>query len=203
MTRKTHEQYSISFALLTSILFYKLGVTQINYYFATIIMVMASKAGALFPDLDHSWQNVHDKTVINKIVNTLIHITGGKHRSWQTHSIDICIYFTVASYIVPQEMYNYGKLDLVNKEVITIILLGFASGWVSHLISDMLTSAGVRLICFVNFKVKFVPKQLFGFKFNTGHEWEEFNYKAVKMINIALWIMCLAYPLVINSSILK
>lgn len=202
MTGPTHKQYSVCFACITMMLFYKLGITEINYYLALIIVMMTSKVGALFPDLDHDWSNIGNKTVPNKIINTLIHITGGKHRSWQTHSIDICTLFTLIAYFLPRYLCNKGILSVVNKEVLSILMLGFASGWVSHLFSDMLTSAGVRVICFINKKVKLVPKKIGNLKFNTGHEWEAFNYKVIKVLNIFLGIICIIYPL-LNEGIVN
>lgn len=201
MTGPTHKQYSICFAYLTMMLFYNLGITQINYYLALIIVLMVSKAGALFPDLDHNWQNVHDKTIPNKIINTLIHLTGGKHRSWQTHSIDICAWFTFLAFTMPKYWESKGILSHVNQETLSIIWLGFASGWVSHIFSDMLTSAGVRLICFVDFKVKLVPRKLGPVVFNTGNEWEEFNRKSIRGLNIILGLICLVYPLIIHGEL--
>lgn len=201
MTRPTHKQYSVCFAFITMMLFYKYGVTQINYYIALIIILKAAESGALFPDVDHSWQNVSEKTVPNKIINTLIHITGGSHRSWQTHSWDIGIIFTAIAYFLPKYLYYVGKLSVVNYEIISLLLLGFASGWISHLFSDMLTSAGVKVICFVDFKVKFVPRKLFGLRFNTGHGWEEFNFKVMKVLNVFLAVICIVYPLTVNRYI--
>ena len=111
---------------------------------------MASKAGAIFPDLDHDWHNIGVKTVPNWIINKIIHITGGKHRSWQTHSIDICAWFTVLAINLPIIMYNKQMISEVNKEMLSILMIGFASGWISHLYADMLTGEGVRLIFFIN-----------------------------------------------------
>ena len=201
MTRPTHKQYSVCFAFITMMLFYKYGVTQINYYIALIIILKAAESGALFPDVDHSWQNVSEKTVPNKIINTLIHITGGSHRSWQTHSWDICVIFTAIAYFLPKYLYYVGKISVVNEEIVSLLLLGFASGWISHLFSDMLTSAGVKVICFVDFKVKLVPRRLFGLRFNTGHGWEEFNFKVMKVLNVFLAVICMVYPLTVNRYI--
>lgn len=196
MTGPTHRQYSICFAYITLMLFYNLGVTNVNYYLALPIILLTARSGALFPDLDHAWKNVGDKTFLNKIINMLIHVTGGKHRSWQTHSIDIVLVYTVLSWILPNKLYEIGKISDVNKEVMLLILLGFASGWVSHIFSDMLTSAGVRLVCFSKFKVKFVPRKLGKVVFNTGNEWEAFNYKVIKCINLILGIVCVLYPFI-------
>lgn len=164
------------------------------------IVLMAAKAGALFPDVDHDWSNVHDKTVINKIINTLIHATGGKHRSWQTHSLDICAVYSFAACFIPNMLYSKGIISAINKEVMLLLLVGFASGWISHMIADMLTSAGVRLFFCWKFKVKLVPKKIGPLRFNTGHEWEAFNYKVMKMLSIILGLICLIYPLILNGT---
>lgn len=201
MTGPTHRQYSIGFAYIAMMIIYGIGISEINYYLALPIMLVMSKAGAAFPDVDHIWQNVSDKTTLNKIINTIIHITGGKHRSWQTHSIDICVLFTVASVIVPRKLLEYEVVSKINMQVLSIILLGFAAGWISHIFSDMLTSAGVRLICFLKFKIKLVPKKIGKLRFNTGNEWEAFNYKVVKILNIFLAISCLIYPLIMNGTL--
>lgn len=194
MTGPTHKVYSITFAFLTAMLFYDKSITEINYYLSLIIILIVSKKGAVFPDLDHTWKNIGDKSVPNKIINTLIHITGGKHRSWQTHSIDICIISTILCYIVPMKLHEVGRITNVNKEVMIIVGLGFCSGWISHLFSDMLTSAGVRLVCFLDFKIKLVPKRIGKLRFNTGNEWEAFNYKMVSIINKILGLLSVIYP---------
>lgn len=198
MTGQTHKVYSILFAFLTSIILYHINISNINYYMILIIILLVSKRGAVFPDLDHNWSSIGDKSVPNKIINTVIHITGGKHRSWQTHSIDICTIFTLSAYFIPNYMYNIGKITEVNKEVMLILALGFASGWISHLFSDMLTSGGVRLICFLKFKVKFVPRQIGKLKFNTGNEWERFNYKTISILNKIIGLISLGYPFIIK-----
>ena len=81
MTGKTHKQYAICGGLIAGMLMYGTGFTEVNYYLSLPILVMASQAGGKFPDLDHNWENVKDKNIVTKIVNTLIHLTGGKHRS--------------------------------------------------------------------------------------------------------------------------
>ena len=197
MTYPTHKQYAISFSFISSILIYKYGLSELNYYLILPIMILTAKYGALFPDIDHSWQNVKDKTVPNWIINKLIHITGGKHRSWQTHSIDILLVITLVSLYFPNFLYTYNRISLSNKELMSIILIGFCSGWISHMLADMMTSAGVRLFCW-NRKliIRLVPRHIGKLKFNTGNEWEQFVYKVVKGINIVLGFVCLIYPFI-------
>lgn len=197
MTYPTHRQYAICFAFLTSMLVYKYSLSEINYYLALPIILMASKYGALFPDLDHIWQNVKEKTVPNWIINKLIHITGGKHRSWQTHSIDILAIFGAIGIIFPSILLEYNKISPVNKEVLDILVVGFFSGWASHLLADMMTSAGVRLFCWnKKLLIRLVPRHLGKLRFNTGNEWEGFVYKIVRVVNILLGLLCISFPLI-------
>lgn len=196
MTGPTHRQYSVTGALIASMVIYELGLSEVNFYLALPILLLTAKYGALFPDVDHHWQSVSDKTVPNWIINKIIHATGGKHRSWQTHSIDIVVICSLLAYFLPSVLYASGRITNVNKEVMSIISIGFMSGWISHIFSDMLTSAGVRPIAANKYKIAFVPKKVGNFRFNTGHEWEAFNFKVIKGINIALGTICMAYPLI-------
>lgn len=202
MTAPTHKQYAISFSFILAMLLQFKGLTQINYYLSLPIIILISKYGGLFPDIDHTWRNVKEKTVPNWIINKIIHMTGGKHRSWQTHSIDIVVIVSILSYILPDLLFKYEKISSVNREVLSIILLSFCCGWISHIIADMMTSAGVRLF-FWNKKIiiRLVPKHIGKLRFNTGHEWESFVYTAVKKTNIILGVICLIFPLIYNGTI--
>lgn len=202
MTSKTHKVYSVSFALIVGMVMYKNNITVVNYYLSLLILLLISKQGALFPDVDHIWKNVKEKTTVNWIINKLIHITGGKHRSWQTHSIDIWAIFGFITRFLPNYLYNKGVIDIVNKEVLSLVLIGFISGWGSHLFSDMLTPEGVRLVCWNNFKLKFVPRAVGRLKFNTGGSWEEFNYKTMRIINIIIGVISILLPFIPNITIL-
>lgn len=201
MTGPTHRQYSLTFALITSIVLYKNELTQVNYYMALPILIMAAKSGALFPDIDHSWQYVKEKTAINWVINKAIHLTRGRHRSWQTHSIDIVAVLSIISYFLPDILFKMGKLSTTNREILSILLMGFMSGWTSHIISDMMTSAGVRLLCFRDYKVAFVPKRIGRFRFNTGNEWESFNYMVMKGLNLVLGAIAIIYPAIHSGSL--
>lgn len=182
-------------------LLYAKGITEIQYYLALPIMLLVGKYGALFPDVDHTWKNVKDKTVVNWFINKLIHLTGGKHRSWQTHSIDIVAVYTTVAFLLPDALYRLEKISVVNKEVMSLLLIGFASGWLSHIVSDMLTSAGVKVLCFLPTKIALVPKHIGKLRFNTGNEWEAFCYKSTRIINVFIGIVALIYPFIINGKL--
>lgn len=198
MTYKTHREFGIGWVILGNVALYELGVTEVNYYLALIVMLAIGRYGALFPDVDHEWCNVKEKTIVNWFINKSIHLTGGKHRSWQTHSIDIATVMSCISYILPKYLYEIGRMSKVNSEVLSCLAIGFCLGWLSHLFSDMLTSAGVRLFFWSKKKYSFVPKQLLGIRFNTGNEWENWVYKVSRIVNVILLITGLAYPVIIQ-----
>lgn len=196
MTAPTHRVFAVGWVLIGNMILYSLNVSPINYYISMIIMLQIGKYGALFPDIDHSWQNVKEKTAPNFIINKIIHLTGGKHRSWQTHSLDIAILSTIIGYNIPIYLYNIQKIDSLNREILSIVIIGFCIGWLSHLFSDMLTLAGVRITAFSKRKIALVPKQLFRLRFNTGNQWEGFVYQSIKILNLVIGIIAIAYPLI-------
>lgn len=202
MTGPTHKQFAICFAFIGAMFLYTKGLfsygfgyNTVNYYFALIIMLTIGKKGALFPDVDHDWDNVKEKTVPNKIINVLIHLTKGHHRSWQTHSLDISIIALISSYVIPLFMYKMGNMSNVNKEIVTLVCIGFTCGWVSHEFSDMMNGVGIRIFFWSKKKIAFVPKKIGKFRFNTGEEWEEFCFTVVRIVNMVLGVASIMYPI--------
>ena len=196
----THKQFSIFFVYIAAILLNIFSVIDINFYLQVIIMLAIGKSGALFPDVDHIWKNVKEKTTINWILNKLIHITGGKHRSRHTHSWDICLVSFILAIIGVNYFESIGLINNLDICVAFIILCGFYSGWISHLFSDMLSSTGVYLTCFSKMTIKFVPKQLFGFKFNTGGAWENFCFNLIRIINFLTGLFVIFYPFIVDEN---
>lgn len=197
MTYPTHKAFAVCWVLLGNIILYNSGITEINYYLSMIVMLHIGKYGALFPDIDHKWEYVKEKTLVNKVINRVIHATGGKHRSWHTHSIDIALLCTFISYKLPSLLLRGGAIDIVNAELLKIIMIGFCLGWLSHLFSDMLTSAGVRIIHVADIKIALVPKMLGKLRFNTGNEWEQFVYSATRVMNIVVGVVAMIYPFIV------
>ena len=185
--------FAIGWILLGNMMLHSKGITSVNYYLALIITLQAGKYGALFPDIDHHWSNVKEKTFVNMVINKIIHLTKGKHRSWQTHSWDICLLVTILGFILPYRPELH--LTQVNSEILSLLWIGFSMGWISHLISDMLTGEGTRVACWNKKKIRFVPKKIGKFRFNTGKEWEAFVYKATRIINIPLGFIAVIYPM--------
>lgn len=201
MTSATHKKFAVAAAFTAQMLMYKEGITEINYYLTLPIMLETAKYGALFPDVDHTWQNVKEKTIPNFIINKVIHITGGKHRSWQTHSLDIAFIFALLAFFIPKLLLRSDMISGVNYEVLQLILYGFTFGWLSHLLQDMLTSAGVRILCFSKTKLALVPRRIGKLVFNTGNEWEALVYKIMSIFNCVYGLFILVYPLVDNGTL--
>jgi membrane-bound metal-dependent hydrolase YbcI (DUF457 family) len=151
---------------------------------------MSARYGALMPDVDHHWGNVSEKTLPNKILNTFIHLTGGTHRSWQTHSWDI--YFVLLAIVLLFPMELLEPLGVPTVSVLSMLVYGVMLGWGSHLFADMLTPQGVRLVCWRKFKVRLVPKWAM---FATNSKWEDMCYKFVRVVNtlagLAYVVWCL------------
>lgn len=198
----THKRFAIFWALLGVMYLYYKGMTEINYYLALMLVVPFSKVGAVFPDLDHDWENVKFKNILTWVVNKLIHLTGGRHRSWQTHSIDIAVICTILSVYLPEKLYTLGKVSQVNREVLSIVMIGFSLGWLSHIFSDMLTTGKVKLLCFANWHVGFVPRRFLGLQFKTGGQWEWFVSSVTDKINVIITIVALAFPALLKYNVL-
>ena len=194
MLYESHKQIAISWAFLGTMIIYIYGLTEINYYLALIIMVPFTKMGAVFPDIDHNWKYVKFKNPLTWVINKSISLTGGKHRSWQTHSLDISLLSVLTAFTLPSSLYEAEWISLVDKEVLSIILVSFNLGWLSHIFGDMLTSGKVRLTCLSNRKIGLVPRRLFGISFDTGSGWEDFINKVISYLNIPLGILALIFP---------
>lgn len=195
MTYITHKKFAVWFGIIGAMMVYMNGLLEINYYLNLIMFITFSKIGGLFPDIDHQWHAVKEKTVINFILNKLIMLTGGKHRSWQTHSLDIALIFSLLSYFIPKIIYNKGILNIVDMELTYTIFIGFSLGWISHLVSDMLTSEGVRLLCFVKkTRIALVPRKFLWLKFATGEVWESFIFRVIQVINVIIAVIAIILP---------
>lgn len=198
MTARTHKEFAIGFNCIALMILYKYRVSEINYYLMFAIMMGLSTKGALFPDVDHSWRNVKEKTVINWCLNKLIHTTGGKHRSWQTHSLDICLFSWILFIKMLKGTFEANIISAVNYQVALLVLNAYYTGWISHLLSDMLTVGGIHILILKKKNVRIVPKKLFGIEFKTGQSWEKWVYKTTLKINAVLTVIALIYPFIFD-----
>lgn len=175
---------------------YKYCLTSINYYSCYAVMRSVGELGSVFPDVDHIWRNVKNKTLINFILNKFIHLTGGKHRSKHTHSLEICVGLFYASIYLMNINYKKSLIDITNYQVGLLILTSFFTGWLSHLASDAMTVGGIYIF---GKNVRLVPKKLFNLRFNTGGDWEKWVYNTTLKVNNIITAIVLLYPLILSE----
>ncbi|GHU56142.1 hypothetical protein AGMMS49975_18950 [Clostridia bacterium] len=199
MLKRTHQTAAVGLAVITTYAAYRSNNFHcgIHPYLAVFITTNAAMLGGVAPDLDVPWENVPEKNPIKFVLNKLIYLAGDGHRSRLTHSIDLTI-LMCAAFVFSERILDIIKgytdvaLTQSTLDIAALILLGFISGWVSHILADMATSAGVRLVFWGNTKVRFFPKKIGKFKFSTGEAWEDFFCFVASKINIVLWILYFA-----------
>lgn len=196
MTGKTHKRISLQLAYLIWGL-YNLLVSNTytyiwEYYILCMVVAEFCKEGTLFPDLDHNWQSVKEKTVLTKIVNLFIRLTGGKHRSRHTHSWDLCLLLGGGSIFA---IYKFMPENFITY-LFLYIVVGFVMGWATHLFADMLTKDGVYLFCFNKKRIAFVPSHFLGINFKTGDTWEEFCYNTARILEGITFVFAMLVPII-------
>ena len=138
-------------------------------------------------DLDHIQDNIKEQTPINLLINKILHIGKCSHRSWQTHCIlitgGICALLLSVLYCL--KVCFPLLLTRNDISILTTIIFGLVAGWGSHLILDMMTTAGVHII--PGIKIRLVPKSE---KFKTGGTWE-------KIVRVILYIFIILLFLLI------
>lgn len=222
MTYPTHRRYGIGVALIGCMILYATGIRNINYYLMLSIALQYSKMGALLPDVDHDWEYVKEKTVPNFIFNKLIHLTGGKHRSRHTHSVDITVIINIIAWVLPKYLFEINVLtNEVDMVLLSTMLVGLGMGLISHIICDALNGVGVYLFCWGKWKVSLLPTKILAIRFknkslrwlnkplhkldreinsnfHTGGVWESLVEKVAKYTNIVLGILAIIFPYIIK-----
>ena len=179
MTGATHRAFSVTFALGGAVALTHFGFSEINPLVAAPVFFMSARYGALLPDVDHHWSSVSEKTVPNRIINGFIRLTGGTHRSWQTHSWDIFFILSAIVLLFPREV--LAPLGAATVSVLNMLLCGVMLGWGSHLFSDMLTPQGIRFVCWSKKKARLVPKWAM---FATNSRWEDICFNVIRVVNV-------------------
>jgi membrane-bound metal-dependent hydrolase YbcI (DUF457 family) len=144
-------------------------MTDVAPWMQLAIMYPAASWGSTAPDLDHHLNSVKEQTPFNLVVHKILHtVTKPKHRAWQTHSILPTCLLPLAL-IAVMLLVDVSALGVFETTIIQLVLVGATAGFLSHIILDALTTAGVYLLPKV--KLRLVPKKSF---FATGTKWESF-----------------------------
>lgn len=185
MQGKTHRMGGIAFTLM-GFEYMRLNgylLDDINYVLQLGVMYPISYWASTFPDLDHHWESVPNKTPINRIIHFLLHLTRPKHRSWQTHSILVTGGLMFLLYVLAFHS-QLGEKGFSSHDIaiIQLLVMGFIMGLLSHLFLDFINPSGIHLI--PNMKIKLVPKSKF---FATGGTWEtKIIYPLLVLVSYAM-----------------
>ena len=163
MTSPTHRECAIVGACIGTIAMQELNMNPVahqNYEllaYGTMFLVnyVFGVEGAKFSDLDHLWKNVKEKTAFNRIINSIIRLTGWGHRNPVTHSFDIWLvsYLLLVGSVI--KLVSYQPLS----KMIIMIISAFYIGYLTHLIADAMSMDGTRIFFWSNkWKLRFVPK---------------------------------------------
>lgn len=169
MTGNTHSKGGICFALIVLNLFIVKVIPSYNVAYKVLLVIIffaGSYIGSLFPDIDQK------KSSISRMLPFLAKTFGAKcrHRGF-THSLLCLVIFSLILGIIA----FLSEFNII----ITSLFLGFISGYISHLILDLLTADGIEIFypCKTNFKLGFIK---------TGSKGEKLTDKLINFLTIAL-----------------
>lgn len=155
MTGRTHDL--AAFTLLTaSVAYFPLQEMTLA---TGIVAFSANMLGGLAPDIDQTTSSIWGKFRFGRILSSVISPLFGKHR-FVSHSILGIIIFSFGSRFLLNLM---GQVLLVNMD---IVWLAFMLGFVSHLLTDMLTRDGIPLLFPIPVRFGFPPLKAFRIKTN-------------------------------------
>lgn len=146
MTGRTHDL--AAFTLLTATVAY-MPIQEMTLATA-IVAFTANMVGALAPDIDQTTSSIWEKVRFGRIISGIISPLFGKHR-FISHSIVGIVLFSV---IVRFLLGIVGTVLLVDMDV---VWFAFMIGFVSHLLTDMLTRDGIPLLFPLPFKFGIPP----------------------------------------------
>lgn len=184
MTGDTHTRGGIFLALIFLNLFASKLLTSYNWIYSLLLIVLffaASSFGALFPDIDQK------KSSISRKLPFLANTFGAKcrHRGF-THSLLCLGIFSLILAILSWAC----SFDII----VVSTSIGFICGYMSHLLFDLFTDAGIELFYpnKTNFKLGTIK---------TGSKVEQYLDKSLGFINVCLLVYNLY--LLFNNTISK
>jgi membrane-bound metal-dependent hydrolase YbcI (DUF457 family) len=157
-----------------------------------LMMYPFASFGSIVSDLDHGPDSIPSKDPVAIGINKLLRLTGAKHRSWQTHSILVtggfCLLLFSLVFLGSSFINLTNSLDWI---CLRLAVIGFICGVVSHLVLDIITTAGIHI--WPGKKIRFVPRSS---AFATGGTWE----KIIFYILIAIIVIIIGKILYIELS---
>ena len=219
MTGKTHRAGGVVAAMVGFTLLQDKGLLfdNINPLVQFAVIYPFAYWGSTASDLDHAPESIPSHDVVSKAINKVLHLTNkidngkniftgilnAKHRSWQTHSIEIfAILLLLLRNILKGDVSGIGEADTV---FVSLMLMGVIIGLLAHLILDVITPSGIVIATtsLLNklFKLKLpekihlVPNIKF---FATGGTWETLIYNILNILSV----LCFIYLILQYANIL-
>lgn len=219
MTGKTHRAGGVVAAMVGFTLLRDKGLlfNNINPLVQFAIIYPFAYWGSTASDLDHNPDSIPSKDIVSKAINKVLHLTekidngknpitgilNAKHRSWQTHSIEIfALLILLLHNILHSKVTSIGDADML---IVSLILMGIVIGMMAHLILDVITPSGIVIATTsllnkafnlnLPTKIHLVPNAKF---FATGGAWETLIYH---ILNISS-VLCFIYLVLQYANIL-
>ena len=163
MTSPTHRNFAIVGACVGTIALQELNMNPVSHKdyellaYGTMFLInyVFGVEGGKYPDIDHLWKNIKEKTALNKIINSILRLTGFGHRNPVTHSFDIWLVSYILLIASAKRLITYTVLS----KAIVMIVTAFWIGYLTHLLADALSMDGTRIFFWNSkWKLRFVPK---------------------------------------------
>ena len=160
MLGRTHDLAAFTTILLAAIF---LPVPEFSIATA-LVCIMAAMVGGLLPDIDGAssdfWKMIPVGEVLSRIVSPLI----GKHRHLTHSFVGVVLVYFISNWAIEL----VSPYVLVDHELVHV---SFMLGYVSHLVMDSFTEAGIPL--FLPFRFKFGIPPIRAVRIKTGGWFEK------------------------------
>lgn len=190
MTGDTHKAGGVLCSLVGFMLLkkYNMLLPGVNEFLQLAVIYPYATWGSTASDLDHHWDSCPDKSLPNRVINTLLHATtplykqmealpssvnksnpiyslaklfSASHRSWQTHS-DLTLLLVLV--VLKNALTGIDGLGTVSNSILALVTTGIGIGLIAHFILDMLNPDGIWFtfgkVCNHFLKRKVLPEKI-------------------------------------------
>ena len=185
MTYKTHLSTGLLFSAIVFLLIYKINLSPV----LAVILISFTVLGSGTPDLDtptgELWDKIPAGSIISRIVNPIF-IGGHRHLSHSILGMGLFVFL----------LWSLLNIPLIHNSSFSVHYLGFAMlafiiGYISHLVADMFTEAGVPLLFPLEYHFGIPPNPFEKVRIKTGRWFE--NLIIYPSVNLLLFWVIFSY----------
>ncbi len=177
MTGRTHDLAAFT-ALTATVAYFPL--TEMTLATA-IVAFTANMVGALAPDIDQTTSSIWEKVRFGRILSGIVSPLFGKHR-FLSHSLVGLVLFAIGV------RFLLGLIGAVLLVDMNIVWISFMIGFISHLLTDMLTRDGIPLL--FPFPIKFGIPPIRAFRIKTkGFAEKSIIFPGLILLNMYIFYM--------------